>query len=307
MGTDTLRNYYFVFTITCLLLAWISFGNERRRIEVPNHNGTVIMASVGDSIMSGVFAKSEGYKVLQSMQTSDGRPQKILYGFISQPEYNWVDGDKIRSHKVMLEERGYKVVSHNFSWPAHTSYDVLNYQIPTLSEYYEKLNINAFDTLIVSIGSNDICSDKPEEMTPEAVFKGNMEEILRRVYARSYIVVPLPDYSQLRDMAKYKLNKIGIPSWLLWRIMGTCPTLTRDKYKHNAQDQIYLYNKAMKELVAKLQKENPSRDYYYADGMEETAFDITMINRWDMFHPSRQGQEEIARKTFVWNNLFEPQ
>lgn len=153
------------------------------------------------------------------------------------------------------------------------------------------------EMLVVLIGANDACRESAEDMTPVADFREDFEEALETVHRelpRTRVLVgSVPDLEQL-----WRIGRENRTARTVWRL-GICPSMLSDPTSDDAEDEerreavttrVDAYNEV-------LQASCEEYDTCTWDGGAVHAYRFTedQLSRWDYFHPSVEGQAELAR------------
>lgn len=186
------------------------------------------------------------------------------------------------------------------------------------------------DYITIQLGANDICSIGEfagiEELPTadeiyEATYEG-LHNLLGEVEDGTTIeLVAIPDVGRIYDIGQNKkaLGFISCP--LVWNIVNTvipdllCPSVTGSNVSEedrNAVRQLNVaYNNAIAQAVEDIQVEieDPSMSLPNAFPVFNDAsffeFDANHVSTWDCFHPSFQGQRELAKRLWKSGPFFE--
>ncbi|MFF7729961.1 SGNH/GDSL hydrolase family protein [Streptomyces sp. NPDC008001] len=147
----------------------------------------------------------------------------------------------------------------------------------------------------VLLGANDACRDNVADMTPVTSFRTDFEtsvKALRTALPKSQLYVAgVPDLRRLWSQGR--TNSYARTVWNL----GICPSMLKDSAsadpaaeERRAQvvKRVGEYNAAMKDVCR--------RDALcrFDETVPAYAFTGKALSEWDWFHPSRQGQDELA-------------
>ncbi|MEV4927206.1 SGNH/GDSL hydrolase family protein [Streptomyces roseoverticillatus] len=147
----------------------------------------------------------------------------------------------------------------------------------------------------VLLGANDACRDKVADMTPVSAFRADFEasvKELRTALPKSQLYVAgVPDLQRLWSQGR--TNGYAKTVWKL----GICPSMLKDSEsadpaaeQRRAQvvQRVGEYNAVLKDVCR--------RDALCRFDGSVTAYEFTgeALSKWDWFHPSRQGQGELA-------------
>ncbi|MFH8785261.1 SGNH/GDSL hydrolase family protein [Streptomyces roseoverticillatus] len=147
----------------------------------------------------------------------------------------------------------------------------------------------------VLLGANDACRDKVADMTPVSAFRADFEasvKELRTALPKSQLYVAgVPDLQRLWSQGR--TNGYAKTVWKL----GICPSMLKDSEsadpaaeQRRAQvvQRVGEYNAVLKDVCR--------RDALCRFDGSVTAYEFTgeALSKWDWFHPSQQGQGELA-------------
>lgn len=207
------------------------------------------------------------------------------------PEVSWATGssDKIDSLAVRLLGR---TRAAGRSW----NYAVTGARMADLPGQMERAVRRSPELVAVMAGANDACRETTSAMTPVAEFRADFEvamRTLRTALPKTQVyVASVPDLKRLWSQGR--TSALGKQVWKL----GICPsmlgdaddltaeaTLRRETVRNRVED----YNEVMEEVCAKDRRcrFDGGAVYAYRFGTDE-------LSHWDWFHPSVDGQAELA-------------
>lgn len=152
------------------------------------------------------------------------------------------------------------------------------------------------ELVTVMAGANDACRKTTSAMTPVADFRADFRETmrtLREALPRTQVyVASVPDLKRLWSQGR--TSALGKQVWEL----GICPsmlgepdamdaaaTLRRETVHNRVED----YNQVLREVCAE-----DRRCRFDGGAVHEYRFGTGQLSRWDWFHPSIDGQAELA-------------
>ncbi|WP_328581886.1 SGNH/GDSL hydrolase family protein [Streptomyces sp. NBC_00370] len=152
------------------------------------------------------------------------------------------------------------------------------------------------DLVTVMVGANDACQDSVDLMTPVADFRTSFTAAMRRLRtgapkAQVY-VSSVPDLKRLWSTGRD--NPLGRQIWKL----GICASMLGDaqddgaaaqRRRETVYDRVVAYNGVLKDVCAK-----DVRCRYDGGAVFDFRFTGEQLSPWDWFHPSKDGQGELA-------------
>ncbi|MFI0819690.1 SGNH/GDSL hydrolase family protein [Streptomyces sp. NPDC021098] len=151
----------------------------------------------------------------------------------------------------------------------------------------------------VMIGANDACRDSVDAMTPTDEFRSTFTSALtrlrREVPKTQVYVASVPDLKRLWSQGRK--NVLGRQIWKL----GICPSMLKDsdamdaastERRQRVDKQVDDYNKALKDVCGK----DPLCRYDSA--VHKYRFTERELSKWDWFHPSKVGQQQLAAMAY---------
>jgi lysophospholipase L1-like esterase len=281
MNEELTRTEKWALIIACILMAvTVAFADAK----------TLYVGVIGDSIEYSVFGGTQGAKLTSAPPKESSKIKKWIMSFVRDKRDAWSTGEKSYSITERLAQQGYKVRKHNSAYPGHDAEDAWYIQVPAIKKWAEK-NGDLPDILIISLGENDVCADDESKMTPVSVYAAYMELIVKEFPKSKIYLLPVLRVTDLYDMLKDKRNVIGVKAPRVWKYMGYCKTGLKKDNKEAELRRID-YNTELKKISMKY------KNVTFMEAMADYYFTSDSISKVDMFHPSQNGQREIAN--LVW-------
>jgi len=162
------------------------------------------------------------------------------------------------------------------------------------------------------MGHNDVCDDSFAGIPTDAEFEANVRAALDQYQlslpngATVYLIGLVDIYSlwQLGD----ELDALGIiPCSLLWAttLLELFPCATMLSPANTEADRQFTrsrnlaFNQILESLAAEYQQNDPHHYYSYSDVIFETQFVSSQVSDFDCFHPSAEGQRDLAESTWL--------
>ncbi len=207
------------------------------------------------------------------------------------PEVSWATGSSEEVDSLAVRLLG-RARAAERSW----NYAVTGARMADLPGQMERAVRRGPELVAVMAGANDACRETTSAMTPVAEFRADFEKAmrsLRTALPRTQVyVASVPDLKRLWSQGR--TSALGKQVWKL----GICPsmlgdadaldaaaTLRRETVRHRVED----YNEVLEEVCAKDRRcrFDGGAVYAYRFGTDE-------LSQWDWFHPSVDGQAELA-------------
>ncbi|MEU4896682.1 SGNH/GDSL hydrolase family protein [Streptomyces sp. NPDC044780] len=206
------------------------------------------------------------------------------------PEVSWSTGTDVRSLAQRLLPTATARAGTNTWNFAKTGAVVADLpgQIEAAAAHKPKL-------ITVMIGANDACRDSVDDMTSTEQFRTTFTSALtrlRRDLPKTQVyVASVPNLMRL--WSEGRKNIFGKQIWKL----GICPSMLKDsdavdaasnERRQRVADQVTAYNKVLKDVCG--------RDVLcrYDPAVHEYRFTSAELSKWDWFHPSKRGQQQLA-------------
>ncbi|MER7488132.1 SGNH/GDSL hydrolase family protein [Streptomyces sp. NPDC126497] len=152
------------------------------------------------------------------------------------------------------------------------------------------------ELVAVMAGANDACRETTAAMTPVEDFRADFQEAMRTLRealptAQVY-VASVPDLKRLWSQGR--TNPLGRQVWKL----GICPSMLGDAdsldaaatlRRETVRERVEDYNEVLEEVCAK-----DRRCRFDGGAVHAYRFGTAELSRWDWFHPSVEGQAELA-------------
>ncbi|MEV6398372.1 SGNH/GDSL hydrolase family protein [Streptomyces sp. NPDC051907] len=219
------------------------------------------------------------------------------------PEVSWATGTDARVRSLALRLIGESGLTER-SWNlARSGADVSD-----LPEQMSRAAEKKPGLVTVMVGANDACADTPEQMTPVTEFRASFKESmgkLRRTAPKTQVYVSsVPDLKRLWSTGRG--DPLGKQIWKL----GICASMLGDaddvsvkaqQRRTLVHERVMAYNEVLKEVCAK-----DLRCRYDGGAVFDYRFSGKQLSRWDWFHPSRNGQEQLAEIAYRNVTASEP-
>ncbi|MEU8823478.1 SGNH/GDSL hydrolase family protein [Streptomyces sp. NPDC048636] len=151
----------------------------------------------------------------------------------------------------------------------------------------------------VMIGANDACRASVSEMTsPEefrTTFTSALTRLRRELPKTQVYVASVPDLKRL--WSEGRKNVLGKQIWKL----GICPSMLKDSdaldaasmdRRHQVAQRVESYNKVLKDVCGQDQL------CRYDPAVHNYRFSTRELSKWDWFHPSKAGQQQLAAMAY---------
>ncbi|MFR9723105.1 SGNH/GDSL hydrolase family protein [Streptomyces sp. MS19] len=158
------------------------------------------------------------------------------------------------------------------------------------------------ELITVLIGANDACAPDLAAMTAPDAFRADLEESMDLIRER------LPEtqvyMSSVPDLLRLWTEGSGsMMARAVWRLADICPTMldgagedevAAAERREEVRDRVREYNTVLEEVCA-------ADDLCRYDGgaVFDFAFTPDHLSDWDWFHPSREGQSELAALAYA--------
>ncbi|WP_062436331.1 GDSL-type esterase/lipase family protein [Herbidospora daliensis] len=209
---------------------------------------------------------------------------------------SWAVGDHkdVNSHYLRLLADGVDVKgrNRNFAYNGATSDDLME-------QMDEAIKAKATYVTIL-IGAQDACVRTESQMTPVATYRARVDAALAKLAptGAQVRILSIPDLKRLWRVAKD--NPVARAFWGIARICQTMlanPTSTARKdedRRDRVRARVMAYNTEMARACAAygpLCRHDGGEVFRY-------QFPVSMVSKWDFFHPNAEGQKTIARLSF---------
>ncbi|MFP3991158.1 SGNH/GDSL hydrolase family protein [Streptomyces sp. E11-3] len=210
------------------------------------------------------------------------------------PEESWATGtdDEVRSLATRLLGKD----AADQSW----NYARSGARVSALTEQMKQAAEKSPELVTVLIGANDACRGDVTAMTPVSTFRADFEDAmraLRREEPKTQVyVMSVPDLKRLWSEGRGSAE--GRKMWKL----GICPAMLADatatdkasmQRRDTVRERVMAYNEVLRKVCA----DDP---YCRYDGGEVFNFPFTtaQLSKVDWFHPSKDGQSELAEAAY---------
>lgn len=152
------------------------------------------------------------------------------------------------------------------------------------------------ELVTVLAGANDACRRNVDAMTPVADFRADFEESLRTLWREApeaqVYVASIPDLKRLWEVGR------GVPDARQAWEFGICRSMLRAPQstgedavarRNRVADRVEAYNSALREICTA-----DRRCRWDGGAVHDYRFTDDALSRWDWFHPSREGQSDLA-------------
>jgi lysophospholipase L1-like esterase len=207
------------------------------------------------------------------------------------PEVSWATGGSEEVDSLAVRLLG-RAGAAERSW----NYAVTGARMADLPEQMARAVRRSPELVAVMAGANDACRETTSAMTPVDDFRADFQEAMRTLRealpkAQVY-VASVPDLKRLWSQGR--TNPLGKQVWKL----GICPSMLGDAdaldaaatlRRETVQNRVEDYNEVLEEVCAK-----DRRCRFDGGAVHEYRFGTDELSRWDWFHPSVEGQAELA-------------
>ncbi|MFC8366534.1 MULTISPECIES: SGNH/GDSL hydrolase family protein [unclassified Streptomyces] len=207
------------------------------------------------------------------------------------PEVSWATGGSEEVDSLAVRLLG-RAGAAERSW----NYSVTGARMADLPEQMARAVRRGPELVAVMAGANDACRETTSAMTSVDDFRAGFQEAMRTLRealpkAQVY-VASVPNLKRLWSQGR--TNPLGKQVWKL----GICPSMLGDAdaldaaatlRRETVQNRVEDYNEVLEEVCAK-----DRRCRFDGGAVYEYRFGTDELSRWDWFHPSVEGQAELA-------------
>lgn len=207
------------------------------------------------------------------------------------PEVSWATGGSAEVDSLAVRLLG-RAEAAERSW----NYSVTGARMADLPGQMARAVRRGPELVAVMAGANDACRETTSAMTPVADFRADFEEAMRTLRqalpkAQVY-VASVPNLKRLWSQGR--TNPLGKQVWKL----GICPSMLGDAdaldatatlRRETVQNRVEDYNEVLEEVCAE-----DRRCRFDGGAVYEYRFGTDQLSHWDWFHPSVDGQAELA-------------
>lgn len=209
------------------------------------------------------------------------------------PEVSWSTGTEVNSLARRLLPAASRSTAR--SW----NYAKTGAVMADLSGQIRSAVTHKPELVTILIGANDACRSSVDAMTPTAEFRAEFSSALRTLrqeLPRTQVyVASVPDLKRL--WSEGRKNVLGKQIWKL----GICPSMLKDsdatdpasvERRRRVADRVQAYNGALKSVC--------DRDALcrYDGAVHDYRFSTDELSKWDWFHPSKRGQQQLAAMAY---------
>ncbi len=237
----------------------------------------IVIGAIGDSITAGFNAE----------KFSDNRG------------YSWSTGDKdeekVDSHYFRVKENNQtkKIVTKNMAFVGAEAKDLL-LQTRGLKNIHPNY-------VTVLIGANDVCHWQEDHAQELKGFKSDVGATIREVIKMKpdvkITLLPIPNFKKLYELGKSH----GCQQ--RWNLISMCSPLLSQSVTEEKREKFYERwedaNDSLREVASEF-----DQNVLFIEDLKNYAFEWEHISPKDCFHPSVEGQNQIAElawdATWVW-------
>jgi lysophospholipase L1-like esterase len=227
-----------------------------------------VIAAIGDSISVGTNAKNLGVN----------------------PDFSWVAGASIKSHRKKIEEIVGKTEFYNFASNGAGIEKLVTVQIPKV------LALKELDYLTILVGANDLCHWDVNNYDFRVLeFHQALNQSLQRVFRKfQNVTVLLLAPPNLVNLKRFRTNRCQ----LVWNVTKICPSLLFSRVTN--EDTIKFGDMAgrLNSVLNDMSRSPIYGDLRFNETLFEATFDKKDVSSIDCFHPSALGQQKISDATF---------
>lgn len=207
------------------------------------------------------------------------------------PEVSWATGSSAAVDSLAVRLLG-RTGAAERSW----NYAVTGARMADLPGQIGRAAAQRPQLLTVMVGANDACRSSTSAMTSVAAFRADFEDALktlRRTLPKTQVyVASVPNLKRLWSQGR--TNPLGKEVWKL----GICPSMLGDadavdaaatKRRAAVQDRVKAYNKVLEQVCA-----TDERCRFDGGAVFDYRFGTDQLSHWDWFHPSEDGQAQLA-------------
>lgn len=207
------------------------------------------------------------------------------------PEVSWATGGSEEVDSLAVRLLG-RAEAAERSW----NYSVTGARMADLPGQMARAVRRSPELVAVMAGANDACRETTSAMTPVDDFRADFQEAVRTLRealpkAQVY-VASVPNLKRLWSQGR--TNALGRQVWKL----GICPSMLGDAdaldaaatlRRETVQNRVEDYNEVLEEVCAE-----DRRCRFDGGAVYEYRFGTDQLSHWDWFHPSVDGQAELA-------------
>ncbi|MBK6015380.1 SGNH/GDSL hydrolase family protein [Streptomyces sp. MBT53] len=219
------------------------------------------------------------------------------------PEVSWATGTEASVDSLAVRLLG-KTGAAERSW----NYAETGAQMADLPGQITQAVARKPQLVTVMVGANDACRASTSAMTSVADFRTEFEtslKSLRRALPKTQVyVASVPNLKRLWSQGR--TNPLGKAVWKL----GICPSMLADadaldsaatERRDTVQDRVEAYNKVLEQVCA-----TDDRCRFDDNAVYDYRFGTDQLSHWDWFHPSKDGQAQLAAMAYRRITAAEP-
>ncbi|MET7920007.1 SGNH/GDSL hydrolase family protein [Streptomyces avermitilis] len=207
------------------------------------------------------------------------------------PEVSWATGSDADVDSLAVRLLG-PVGAAERSW----NYAATGARMADLPEQMERAVARKPELVTVMVGANDACRASTSAMTSVADFRADLEDAMatvRQALPKTQVYMSsVPNLKRLWSQGR--TSALGKQVWKL----GICPSMLSDadvvdatatKRRDKVQARVEAYNAVLKDVCAK-----DRRCRFDGGAVFDYRFGTAQLSHWDWFHPSKNGQAQLA-------------
>jgi lysophospholipase L1-like esterase len=205
------------------------------------------------------------------------------------PEVSWSTGTEVNSLARRLQPAASRSTTR--SW----NYAKTGAVMADLSGQIQSAIAHKPQLVTILIGANDACRPSVDDMTSTTDFRAEFSaalKTLRQDLPKTQVyVASVPDLKRL--WSEGRKNVLGRQIWKL----GICPSMLKDsdatdpaavERRRRVDDRVDEYNTVLKSVCAQ------DALCRYDQAVHNYRFSTDELSKWDWFHPSKEGQQQLA-------------
>jgi lysophospholipase L1-like esterase len=170
---------------------------------------------------------------------------------------------------------------------------------------------NKADYVPILMGQNDVCGDEASDIPSDAEFEANVRAGFDALAAglppgATIYTLGIIDIYRLWVIREDLETDFGIDCLDLWEELSSedipCATFLdpdlEEAERLANRDRIIAFNEILADLVAEYDASDAQHYWHFSNVTFETMFEPEHVSEIDCFHPSAEGQELIAERTW---------
>jgi lysophospholipase L1-like esterase len=264
-----------------------------------------LVAAVGFLAAGGAYAgpNKTGYpNSIASAGNSITRAFNTDGFFKDAPANSWSTGDNdaVTSHYLRILAAAPAIEGRRYNDA------VTGAKMGDLLAQVERANSQNVAYITILIGSNDVCTRSETSMTPVATFRQQFEAAMRTLSSESprvrIFVASIPNIYRL-----WRIFKDNLLARTTWNLFDICQSLLDDPRSDDPEDVARRQRVRQRTFALNQQLLEVCELYIHCrfDGgaVHSFLFMTEDVSKRDYFHPSREGQRELAAIT--WTATFD--